>query len=104
MGVIGFHLIFDLVIPANSQSFYLAKDFNTILFLFFAIPLSMIRKNESMMSFVESRFLRKISFNVLENLTILMKDLSSKLHFRDNAVNPVESPNDCMKSEDRLRF
>ena len=54
--VFSLHLIFDFVIPSNSQSFYLAKDYTTIFFLFVAIPLVVIVKNENILNFVRNRF------------------------------------------------
>jgi hypothetical protein len=38
IGVIGMHVFFDFVMPNNSQSYYLAKDFITTFCLFFIIP------------------------------------------------------------------
>jgi hypothetical protein len=36
--VIGVHFFFDFIMPNNSQSYYLTKDFITNFFLFLVIP------------------------------------------------------------------
>ena len=45
--------MFDLVIPSSSQTFYLTKDFTSIFFLFFAIPLTTIFQNSSMKNYIQ---------------------------------------------------
>ena len=94
------HLIFDFVIPSNSQSFYLAKDYTTIFFLFVAIPLVMVVKNENMLNFVRNRFLKFAALEISANHLV---GLYSKFKMRNNVVDPVQSINELIRRRDLER-
>ena len=87
--VIGLHMLFDLVIPSNSQTFYLTKDFASIFFLFFAIPLSTIFQNSSMKSYIRLHFFQESE--TLEKVSEFMKEIKRK----SNSVSDVKCVSDA---------
>ena len=89
ISMIWIHLTFIFFVPTNSQTYFLTKDFVTILVIFVIVPLLLIIRNKNMSKYVIQRISANqyyIMFAVMYNrCSALMPNKAD----RNNSVTPL---------------
>ena len=89
ISMIWIHLTFNFFVPTNSQTYFLTKDFVTILIIFVIVPLLLIIRNKNMSKYV----IQHISANQYYIMFAVMYNRCSALMpnkaDRNNSVTPL---------------
>ena len=89
--IIWIHLFFDFVIPTNSQTYYLTKDFVSNLAIFVIVPLMLIIRNEKMSKYVSQHISTKQYYISLKTLYHGCIAILPTKKGRINSVTPLPS-------------
>jgi hypothetical protein len=84
------HSFFDFVIPTNSQTYFLFKDFITIVAVFITMPIIMIMHNENMSKYVAQHLQENFYSYILINIPNLCKKMFGKKKVKKfNSILPI---------------
>ena len=89
ISIVGINLFFNFVIPTNSQTYFLTKDFVTNLVMFVIVPLMLIIRNENMSKYVSQHISTMPYYNILFAIYNKFSAMLLNKRGKNNSVTPL---------------
>ena len=102
--IIWIHLFFDFVIPTNSQTYYLTKDFVTNLVIFVIVPLMFIFGNENLTKYVLQHISLNQFYTICNSTYQSCSAVLPNKRCRGNHVTPLPQKDNSVYIDDNQRI